>query len=231
MKIHAGWRRRGEGGLRREKILDVLEFAPGLGAELFGPGQRARLAQLFQLEQHRRQPGHAQRGARALATVRNVADIGGFVRAHGVLDLFQLLLGLLVKQIHQFAHAFRVAVGQIRQPGHFHRRFLGRSGNRLGDCGGSCGIRQARLAAGRMNLRRPAFDDAAHIRRADGLGQIIVHAGGEAFFAVRLACACAVMAMMRMRELVIRMRRGVFLPFADGARGRPSRPFPASSCP
>ena len=148
MKIHFGGGGAASRGCAARKAW-IPQFAPGLGAEIFGTGQRARFAELFQLEQHRRQPGHAQRGGRALATVRNVPDVGGLVRAHGVLDFLKLLLGLRVKQIHQFAHAFQVALGQIRQPGHFHRRLSGRSGNRLGDCGGNRGIRHGcRLGGG-----------------------------------------------------------------------------------
>ena len=57
--------------------------------------------------------------------MRHAADVVGLVLAHGGFQLRQLLGGLLEEQVNQFADAVQVAVGQLVQTFHFHRRCFG----------------------------------------------------------------------------------------------------------
>src|SRR5208282_182313 len=157
-------RRRGGLQLRRQKTLNEFEFARGIFVNLRGGGQRAGGALSFQFTEHRHEPRHAQRGARARATVRHAADVVGFVRAHGDFQLLQLPGGLVEKQVNQFAQTVRVAVGQIVQDVHLHRRFFNGGRGRVG-----FGLRHGR---GRVGFGRRHGRGRVGFGRQHGYGRV-----------------------------------------------------------
>ena len=83
-----------QGGLLAQKILGAFEFAREVGVQFFRAAQLAGLALPLQFPQQRHQPGHAKGGAGAGATMRQVANHLGLVRADCRLQLRQLLRGL-----------------------------------------------------------------------------------------------------------------------------------------
>ena len=96
--------------------------SPTCCGKLGGVGELAFDALAFQFAQQRDQAAHAAGGARAGATVGQAAHFRGVARLDGGFKLLDLLAGLLQVKRHQFAQVFRIAIGELEQPFHVHRR-------------------------------------------------------------------------------------------------------------
>ena len=118
--MNRGCDRSGQGGMLRQKIPGAFVFARELGAQFFRAVQLAGLALPFQFPQQRHQPGQAEGGAGAGATMRHLTDDLGVIHANRRLQLRKLFRGLLEVKVQQFAQTFRTAAAQIQQPVHLH---------------------------------------------------------------------------------------------------------------
>ena len=168
----------------RKEGLDALEFTSGVGGELAGVGLESLVALAFEFAQGRDDAAHAAGGAGARTTVGEVFDFGAILGGERGVELRQLFGGLLDIELDQLAEIGRVAVGEIEEAIHVHGRGL------IGRCGRGgfwAGVGSGSGRGGRGgHFWPPMFENAADVLMADGFGEVIVHAGGEAFLAVAL---------------------------------------------
>ena len=169
----------GQTRLRREKFFHRRIFARGIFADFGRVRQRASRAFFFHRAHQLAEPHHAQRRARARATVRHAADFVAPLRVQGGFDLLELLASVCLKYISTSSRKLS-ALLSVKS----FRRSISTGGSAIGRFnfwrGRNFGFNR------RISRRTPFFNHAANVAGADRLGQIIIHAGGEAFFAVAL---------------------------------------------
>ena len=167
--------------LRRQKMLNEFEFERGLFIDLRGVGQRAGSALLFQF---------AQASARTASCPawrwrrRNCAPRGGHRRPCSPATAASNCANCWVVCLRNNSTNSRrlSALPSVKS----FRRSISTGGSSASGAAAAAATAAAGVLSAEASCATPAFNHVAHVLGADGLGQIIVHAGGEAFFPVAL---------------------------------------------
>src|SRR5437868_9832713 len=112
-----------------EESADAGKFVDGRRAQFPRAFQFTLKTHLFEIAQRGNEPPHPARGAGSCAAVRNPPYFRSVARLHRRFELIELAGGLLDIKRYQFAQILGISVGEIQQPVHINRWFLGHGFN------------------------------------------------------------------------------------------------------